>query len=87
MLPCLIKKYFGFDCLGCGIQRAAAFIIQGRFTDAFHMYPAIYPLLFLFGYTGLSIFVKLKFASFITPALAIISVLTMIVSYCFKMFY
>lgn len=54
MLPCLQKKYFGFECMGCGLQRSIALILEGQFTEAFYMYPAIYTLLLL----GLHLFVK-----------------------------
>ncbi|WP_416442770.1 DUF2752 domain-containing protein [Leeuwenhoekiella sp. A16] len=84
MLPCLVKKYLGFECVGCGLQRSLLLLFEGRFADSFHMYPAIYPLVLLIGYTALSIFIKLRFSPIITPALAIISVLTMVVSYCLK---
>ena len=35
MLPCLNKKLFGFDCLGCGMQRSLLFISKGEFIEAF----------------------------------------------------
>ncbi len=44
MLPCLNKKLFGVDCLGCGMQRSLLFIAKGEFVDAFKMYPAIYTI-------------------------------------------
>ncbi|MFH6996952.1 DUF2752 domain-containing protein [Flavobacterium sp. FlaQc-57] len=45
MLPCLFKTLFGFDCLGCGFQRAIFLLFKGKFSDAFEMYPALYSLL------------------------------------------
>ncbi|WP_343698146.1 DUF2752 domain-containing protein [Flavobacterium sp.] len=48
MIPCLFKKFFGFECLGCGFQRSLFLLFQGEFSAAFKMYPAIYTtLLFL----------------------------------------
>lgn len=47
MLPCLFKQTFGFDCMGCGLQRSIYLLSQGRFIDAFMMYPAIYSLILL----------------------------------------
>ncbi|MEY8868428.1 DUF2752 domain-containing protein [Meridianimaribacter flavus] len=49
MLPCLNKKLFGFECMGCGMQRSIALILEGDFIGAFFMYPAIYTLILLFG--------------------------------------
>ncbi len=48
MLPCLNKKLFGIDCPGCGIQRSLAALIEGNFTEAFNLYPAVFTLLALF---------------------------------------
>ncbi|MFA7446524.1 MAG: DUF2752 domain-containing protein, partial [Flavobacteriaceae bacterium] len=41
MLPCMNKKLFGIDCMGCGIQRSVALLLRGEFVEAFYMYPAI----------------------------------------------
>jgi len=64
MLPCLNKKLFGVDCMGCGLQRAIALIFQGEFVAAFQMYPAVYGLITLFLYVGLNIFFKFKNSRF-----------------------
>jgi len=85
MLPCLTRQYLGFDCMGCGLQRAALFLIKGQFLDAFHMYPGIYPLIFLFGFLGISQFVQIRFAGIITNFLAISTALVIIVSYIIKL--
>ena len=53
MIPCLNKKLLGFECLGCGGQRALSLLFHGEFVAAFKIYPAIYTLilfaLFIFG--------------------------------------
>ncbi|WP_418514054.1 DUF2752 domain-containing protein [Corallibacter sp.] len=84
MLPCLNKKIFGFDCLGCGLQRAAALLIRGEFVEAFYMYPAIYTLIPLFLVVGLNFFFKFKHASKIINTLAILTVAIIIVSFTIK---
>ncbi len=61
MLPCLSKSLFGFECMGCGFQRAFFLFFKGHFVDAFLMYPAIYPLLALAGILMISRFYKFKF--------------------------
>lgn len=47
MLPCPIKKIFGFECFGCGVQRAFFLVLEGNFSEAFKIYPAIYTLVLL----------------------------------------
>lgn len=57
MLPCLFLKFTGIPCPGCGGQRSILHILHGEFTEAFLMYPAIYPLLIF----GLLILINLIF--------------------------
>jgi len=45
MLPCFSKTFFGFTCLGCGLQRSLILLIHGDFLSAFKMYTEIYTLL------------------------------------------
>ncbi|WP_339894731.1 DUF2752 domain-containing protein [uncultured Algibacter sp.] len=85
MLPCLNKKFFGIECLGCGLQRAITLIFQGEFVAAFQMYPAIYSLIILFIYIGINIFFKFKHSNKIIGALAILTVATIIISYIIKL--
>lgn len=85
MLPCLNKKYLGFECMGCGIQRSIAHLFKGEFIDAFMMYPAIYPLLALLSVLALNQFISFKYANKSIIFLSILSVGTIIVSYILKM--
>ncbi|SDW13406.1 DUF2752 domain-containing protein [Flagellimonas zhangzhouensis] len=85
MLPCLNKKLFGLDCPGCGMQRSVDLLLHGRFVDAFHMYPAVYPIIFLLLFLTTNLFVKFKFAQQIKLVLMLITAGTIIVSYVLKM--
>lgn len=84
MLPCLNKKYLGFECMGCGLQRSIALFFRGEFVDAFYMYPAIYPLILLLGVLIANQFINFKFANKSIIILAILTVSTMIISYIIK---
>lgn len=85
MLPCLNKKLFGVDCLGCGIQRSLSLIFQGEFVEAFKMYPAIYTLIILGVYVLLNFKLKFKNSKKIILTLVVINVLIIIISYFIKM--
>lgn len=85
MLPCLNKKFFGVDCLGCGIQRALNLLIHGEFVAAFKMYPAIYTLLLLAIIVIVNFFYKVKYAQNIISILAVINILIIVISYIVKM--
>lgn len=85
MLPCLTKQLLGFECLGCGSQRALSLLIQGEFISAFKMYPAIYTLIPLFLVIGANYFLKFKNASKTISFLAILSVSIIVISYIYKL--
>ncbi|MBC9797371.1 DUF2752 domain-containing protein [Sinomicrobium sp. FJxs] len=84
MLPCINKQLFGFECPGCGLQRAAALLFKGDFAGAFEMYPAIYPLCFLFVFLFLDVLWKKRNFSGITAGLATISTVFILCNYILK---
>ena len=84
MLPCLNKKLFGFECMGCGMQRSFSLILHGEFVSAFYMYPAIFTLLPLVLVIITSLFVKFKYSSKIINILAILSIIIIITSFIIK---
>ncbi|MCX2680285.1 DUF2752 domain-containing protein [Galbibacter sp. EGI 63066] len=85
MLPCLNKKLFGVECLGCGLQRSVALLFQGDFTAAFKMYPAVYTLILLTLFLLFNLFVKFKYQSIIKITLITINILIVVISYIIKM--
>ena len=85
MLPCLNKKLFGFECMGCGLQRAAAFLLKGQFVDAFIMYPGIYTIIALFGFIIITSFKNFKIGNKIIIILALLNVFVIIGSYLLKL--
>lgn len=86
MLPCLNKKLFGLDCMGCGMQRALALLIKGDFIEAFTMYPAIYTLLLLFGIIAINTFKNFKYDSKIILILAVLNGIIITTSFVIKTF-
>tara|TARA_R100000935_G_scaffold1439_1_gene4457 strand:- start:8408 stop:8695 length:288 start_codon:yes stop_codon:yes gene_type:complete len=84
MLPCLNKQLFGIECLGCGIQRAAALLFKGDFIAAFKMYPAIYPLLLFLLFILFNLFIKIKYAEKVKIILVTLSILLIVTNYVFK---
>ncbi|EIJ40162.1 DUF2752 domain-containing protein [Galbibacter orientalis] len=84
MLPCLNKKLFGMECLGCGLQRSVALLFQGEFVAAFKMYPAIYPLIMFIGFIIASTFTNIKLIERLKYGFAIITISTIIISYIIK---
>lgn len=85
MLPCLNKKLFGLDCLGCGFQRALFAVLKGDFVAAFNVYPAIYTLILMAVFLVLNLKFKFKSGKKIIIIFAIINVLIIVTSYFIKM--
>lgn len=85
MLPCLNKQLFGIDCLGCGTQRALVLVLQGEFTAAFKMYPAIYSLLALLIFLIINLFFKFKADWHVKTGLIILNAAIIIGAYINKM--
>ena len=85
MLPCMNKYFFGVECAGCGAQRAFVFVLQGDFTAAFNMYPAIYTLIILFLFLFVNIFLKFKNDWFIKMGLILVNAIIIACAYVLKM--
>jgi hypothetical protein len=84
MIPCMNKKLFGVECLGCGTQRALLLILKGDFVAAFHMFPAIYTTILFFLIVGLHFIDKSRNYHKLIVGLAIVNAIIMIVSYFYK---
>lgn len=86
MLPCFSKTYFNMNCLGCGAQRAAAFLFKGEFVAAFKMYPAIYTLLLFALFLIFNQFYKIKYSEQLKIVLVVSNILLIVINYLLKNF-
>lgn len=84
MLTCPSKKFLGVECLGCGAQRAVVLVFEGKFAEAFQMYPAVYTLLLFFLTLGLSFTDKKRKYSNILMILVVVNLIIMIIGYLYK---
>lgn len=84
MLPCFSKTLFGIECLGCGFQRALFLLFQGKFKDAFFMYPAIYTCLLFLGFIGLHFLDKKRNYKKALWISGVVNFVFMICGYAFK---
>lgn len=58
---CLILKYTGYYCPGCGISRMILSLFRGQFYQAFRWNPLLFiSLIIVIIYLLLSIFIKIK---------------------------
>lgn len=87
MLTCPSKKFLGIECLGCGAQRAIVLVFEGKFSEAFHLYPAVYTVLIFLFTLGLSFADKKRKYSRILLIMIAVNLVMMVVSYYYKHFY
>ncbi|WP_223559945.1 DUF2752 domain-containing protein [Chryseobacterium lathyri] len=87
MLTCPSKKFLRIECLGCGAQRAVVLVFEGRFSEAFHLYPAVYTLLLFLFTLSLSFVDKKRKYSNILMIMVTVNLVIMIISYYDKHFY
>jgi hypothetical protein len=87
MLPCLNKQLFGFDCLGCGAQRAFFLVFKGEFVAAFKMFPAIYTIFILLLFLVTNLFLKFKGDWYIKAGLIVLNAVIIIGAYIYKLNY
>lgn len=85
MLPCLNKQVLGVECTGCGLQRSVLLLLDGDFTAAFYMYPAIYPMILLLLFLLVDQFVKIKYNNTISIALMISTVTLILTNFLYKL--
>jgi hypothetical protein len=86
MLPCLNRELLGVECPGCGLQRAFALLLQGDFTGAFYMYPALFTLILLFGFLMADHFFRFRYANKINILLMVSSVILILGNFAMKFF-
>ena len=84
MLPCMNKSIFGFDCLGCGTQRALLLILKGEFAEAFYIFPAIYTTILFIFILAFNFIDKSRNYHKIIIGLALTNAVIMVVSYFYK---
>ena len=85
MLPCINKKIFGIDCLGCGLQRSILLLLKGDYIEAFYMYPAVYTLIVLLAFVIVNYRKKFKNSKKIITTLVILNSIIIVTSYVIKM--
>ena len=84
MLPCMWKKTFNVECMGCGIQRSVSLILNGEFVAAFFMYPAIYSLIAMFSFLLLHLKFQFKNGHKIILGLFIINISIIVTNFLIK---
>ncbi len=83
-LPCLFKTAFHFDCPGCGMQRSLVLFLKGDIINSFKMYPALVPIILLFGFLILHLSKKINSGTTILKYLYFFCAGIILLSYIYK---
>jgi hypothetical protein len=82
---CAYKKYLGFECPGCGLQRSFIELLKGNFAESFQLFPALMPILFMFFYLIAHLIFNFKKGADVLKYLFIFNVGIVIIHYIFKL--
>lgn len=85
MQTCGFKKAIGFDCPGCGTQRAFIALLKGHVMESICLYPPLIPILILFLFLILHLKFKFTKGGTYLMYMFIVVVSIILVSYLLKM--
>ena len=84
-LPCLFKQITHVDCPGCGLQRSFLLLLSGDVVGSLKMYPALIPIILLFGFLLLHLMIKIKNGTVILKYSYIFCAGIIMLSYIYKL--
>jgi hypothetical protein len=87
LIPCGFKAVTGYDCLGCGAQRAFVALLSGALGESWRLYPPLILLIATFIFTLLHLKFKFEKGAVIIKCLFIATVIAMLVNYLVKMIF
>jgi len=84
-LPCIYKTLTGYDCPGCGMQRAIISLLKGNIIESIKMYPPLIPLLIMLGFLVTHIVFKFKHGAKTLIWLFVFNVSIITINYLYKL--
>jgi hypothetical protein len=85
LLPCSVKSLTGFDCPGCGLQRAFVALLRGDIVLSLQLNPALIPVMITLLFTAFHLRFQLKNGAGIIVFLFALSGSLMIVNFVVKL--
>ncbi|NCU04480.1 MAG: DUF2752 domain-containing protein [Chitinophagaceae bacterium] len=84
LLSCPSRKFLHIECPGCGLQRSYIALLKGDVATSFQLYPAAIPVLVLFVFLLLHLFLKFRNGQKILMILYIFCASIITVHYIYK---
>ena len=83
--PCFYKEILGFECPGCGMQRALIELLKGNLIQSLKLYPALMPIFILFIFLILHISFNFKKGAAVLKYMFIGNIGIIMISYFIKL--
>ncbi len=87
MGTCSFKEHTGTYCAGCGLQRAIIALLKGNIIESIIMYPALIPILLMFGFLGLHLIFRFRHGAAILKYLFITNSAIIVLHYIYILFF
>ena len=84
---CVIKSNLGFECPGCGTQRAFIALLRGDVLESLSIHPGVLLFLITFFVVIVQIFAQFKRGGWVVLFLFVLSITATMVNYVLKFFY
>lgn len=81
---CIIKSNLGFECPGCGTQRAIIALLKGNVFESLTIHPGVLLFMITFLMLIVQLFVQFKKGGWIIMCLFILSVAATLVNYVIR---
>ena len=81
MLSCWWKQMFGFECPGCGLQRALILLLHGDISASIRQHPGLIPFIVFFVWAVICPFIKYKQRYWVLTILGICTNIIFMVNY------
>jgi hypothetical protein len=86
LTPCFLKSHFGFDCPGCGMQRAFIALLKGDLATSLSYHPALIPFILTFAVLIVNLKLKHPKGGFVVMWLFIITTAITLINYAVKQY-
>jgi hypothetical protein len=85
--PCFYKEHFGFECPGCGFQRALYHLLEGDLIASIRAFPALIPLMVMLFFLIAHLIFRFRFGAAFLKYLFIFNVFLIAGNYLFKLIF
>jgi hypothetical protein len=82
---CMFREHAGLACPGCGMQRSILALLKGHLWESLLLYPALLPLMAMFGFLAFHLIFNLKHGALILKVLYISNAILIVGNYIIKL--